>query len=76
MGKPIIVVGSVTYAMKGRDLLARYGIRSSVERIYRSTNGRGCGYSIYVPQRTDEAERILRQAGIPVTGRTEREARS
>ena len=76
MGKPMIVVGSVTYAMKGRDILARYGIRSSVERIYRSMNGHGCGYGIYVPQRTDEAERILRQAGIPVSGRTEREAGS
>lgn len=76
MGKPMIVVGSVTYAMKGRDILARYGIHSSVERIYRSTNGHGCGYSIYVPQRTDEAERILRQAGISVSGRMAKEAGS
>ncbi|HEX3016351.1 MAG TPA: putative Se/S carrier-like protein [Caproicibacter sp.] len=74
MGKPMIVVGSVTYAMKGRDILARYGINSSVERVSRGTNGHGCGYGIYVPQRTDEAERILRNSGVPVSGRTDREA--
>jgi hypothetical protein len=76
VGKPVIVIGSVTYAMKGRSILARYGIRSSVERIYRSTNVRGCGYGIYAPQRTDEAERILRREGIPVSGRTTRGPRS
>ena len=33
MGKPLIVVSSVTYAMKGRDILFRHGIRGYVERI-------------------------------------------
>ena len=67
----MIVIGSITYAMKGQTFLAHYGIRSSVERIYRSTGGRGCGYGLFVPYRTDEAERILRQAGIPVSDRVE-----
>jgi hypothetical protein len=69
VGKPMILIGSVTYAMKGQRLLAHYGIRSSVERIYHNSDGRGCGYGLYVPVRTDEAERILRQSGIPVAGR-------
>ncbi len=74
MGRPLIVVGSITYAMKGQETLKRQGIRSSVERIYRDTGGRGCGYGLLVPSRTDEAERILSQAGIPVSDRVEWEA--
>lgn len=72
MGKPLIVIGSITFAMKGRDILGHRGIRSSVERIPHGTVTRGCGYGLYVPERTDEAERILRSAGIPVTGRMQR----
>jgi hypothetical protein len=70
----MIVIGSITYAMKGQNLLTHRGIRSSVERIYRSTGSHGCGYGLYVPNRTDEAERILRQAGIPISDRVEWEA--
>ncbi len=70
----MIVIGSITYAMKGQELLAHNGIRSSVERIYRNTGGRGCGYGLLVQNRTDDAERILKQAGIPVSDRVEWEA--
>ena len=71
MGRPMIVIGSITFAMKGQELLARNGIRSSVERIYRNSGGRGCGYGLLVPGRTDEAVVILQGAGIPVTDRLE-----
>ncbi len=68
MGKPVIEIGSITYAMKGQNILARHGIHSSVERIYRSQNINGCGYGIYVSDDAKTAEHILRQAGIPVLG--------
>lgn len=71
MGKPVIVVGSVTYAMKGNTILVQHGFRSNVVRVYRNPNGSGCGYGIYVPQNTDKAEIILKQNGIPVSSRTE-----
>ncbi len=71
MGK-LIMVSSVTYAMKGRELLRDYGIKSSIERTPRTSLHQSCGYSLYVPQRTDEAENILRENGIKVLGRTER----
>ena len=45
MGKPLLVVSSVTYAMKGRELLFRHGIRGYVERIPK-TRETGCGYGI------------------------------
>lgn len=72
MGKPLILVGSITYAIKGRNVLARMGIRSYVERTPRTGPDGGCGYSIYVPENTDEAEDILLRYGIRVNGRTER----
>ena len=68
MGKPVIQVSSVTYAMKSRELLFRYGIKAYVERSTRSSRA-GCGYSLYVPERTDEAEQILRKANIRILGR-------
>jgi hypothetical protein len=72
VGKPLIVVGSVTFAMKGRNLLEKRGIQCSVERIPRSAENHGCGYGIYVPGDPDAAERVLRLAGIPLLGREER----
>lgn len=69
--EPVIVVGSVTYAMKSRQILFRQGIRCYVERIPPG-HGNGCGYGVYVPERTDAAERLLRDAGIHVLGRSER----
>ncbi len=69
--KPLIVVSSVTYALKGRDLLFARGIKAYVERLPR-TRENGCGYGLYVPRRTEEAERILREAGVKVFYRTER----
>ncbi|MCI1966379.1 MAG: DUF3343 domain-containing protein [Oscillospiraceae bacterium] len=72
MGRPLILVGSITNAIKSRNILARAGIHSNVERIPRSNANRGCGYCIYVPVRTDEAEIILLRYGVPVSGRAER----
>lgn len=72
MGKPLIVVSSVTYAMKGRDLLFEQGIRCYVQRIPQ-TEDNGCGYGLFVPQETDKAERILRENKIRVLKRVDRD---
>ncbi|HCA72403.1 MAG TPA: DUF3343 domain-containing protein [Ruminococcaceae bacterium] len=72
MSKQLIIVSSITYAMKSRELLFYYGIKAYVERLPRTPDMPGCGYGVYVPDRTDEAERILRREGIHVLGRRER----
>ena len=72
MGQQLIVVGSVTYAMKSRELLWNHGIKAYIERLPRTSDTPGCGYGVYVPQGTDDAEHILRLAGIHVLGRRER----
>lgn len=71
MSKPLIMVSSITYAIKSRDILDRHGIKSYIERIHR-TEETGCGYGVYAPSRTDEAENILRDEGIRIIGRAQR----
>ena len=68
MGKPLIMVSSVTYAMKARELLLRHGIRGYVQRIPRTAET-GCGYGVYVPDGADAAERILRENDFRILGR-------
>lgn len=63
MGKPLITVGSITRAMRARDLLARHGIDSYVERAPHRP-GVGCGYGVHVPAREREALALLHGAGF------------
>ncbi len=69
--RKVIVLSSVTYAMKSRELLFRYGIRAYIERLPR-TKETGCGYGVYVPVGILEAERILKENGVRVLGRAAR----
>lgn len=63
-----MLVSSVTYAIKGRDLLLRHGLRAFVQRVPKTAET-GCGYALYVPQYPDTAERILVENGVRVLGR-------
>ena len=68
MKKQLIMVSSITYAIKGRELLRSKGYRAYVERTPGNLDTAGCGYSIYVGSDVDGAEKILRAAGIKVLG--------
>lgn len=72
MGKPLIVVSSVTYAVKSKELLMRHGIRGYVERVPK-TEKTGCGYAVYVPDGADAAERILQENGVRVLIRLDKD---
>ncbi len=74
MGKQLIMLTSITYAMKGRAILLNEGISADIERTPKRSGEYSCGYCLYVPRRTDEAEQILKDNGIMVLGRTDREA--
>ena len=65
MKRYIIATGTITYAIKGRDLLRRKGFSAKIERV---TSGRvaGCGYTIVVAGNIAEAERLLRGAGVKI----------
>lgn len=71
MKKQLLQVSSITYAIKGRDILRKQGIKAYVERTPGELDREGCGYSIYVKGDTDAAESILKSAGIKVSYRRE-----
>ena len=48
MRQMVIKVGSVTYAMKGRNVLQGYGIRARVVKTPKPQKNEGCGYSVLV----------------------------
>jgi tagatose-1,6-bisphosphate aldolase len=75
VGQQVIDVGSVTYAMKSRELLRSHGIRAYVERLPRAPEATGCGYGVYVPKDVEEAVRLLKEAGIHVLDVRERVTR-
>ena len=66
MAKDLIVVKSITYAMRGQQVLNNYGLSAYIER---TTGERyGCGYSIRVkPDQVNQAVHILSDHGIRVT---------
>lgn len=68
MDKQLIMVGSITYALKGRDLLRSMGYVAYVERTPSHLDRMGCGYSIYVQGDVQKASSILSANQIPVLG--------
>ena len=73
MNNELILLPSVTYAMKAKSILDQYKIRSYIQRTPKNTGVKSCGYCLFVPKRTDEAESLLRSKGIRVLGRAPRE---
>lgn len=65
MKRYIIQTGTVTYAIKGRDLLRKKGFKVKIERV---TTGKtfGCGYAIFLEGNFTEAEKILRENGVKI----------
>ena len=68
MGKTLIMVSSITFAIKGRDLLRNNGIKASIDRTPNTQDRVGCGYSINVTENAEYAEELLKKAGIRILG--------
>ncbi len=65
MHQYIISTGTVTYAIKGRDLLRRNGFKAEAHRAT-STERIGCGYGIVVSGNITTAKSLLENAGIKI----------
>ncbi len=66
MSKPVLLVNSVTFAIKGQELLKKYGISS---RIIRNADFKaigGCGYGLMVFSDPMIAQNILMKGGVKV----------
>lgn len=66
MRQMVIKVGSVTYAMKGRNVLQGYGIRARVVKTPKPQKNEGCGYSLVLRDPPMNVSEILRRAGVEV----------
>ena len=62
----LITTGTVTYALKGRDILRKNGFKASVEKISSNENNLGCGYSIKVYGDIKNIEPLLRNNGVKI----------
>ena len=62
----LITTGTVTYALKGRDILRKKGFKASVDKTSTNENNLGCGYSIKIYGDINNAERILRSNGVKI----------
>ena len=67
MSKKGIKVASVTYAMKGRDILQKNGYKAYLTRNPEPEE-EGCGYVIYVNNMDEKCISILRHNGIKIYG--------
>lgn len=64
----LIMLSSVTFAMKSRDILRKNNINSTLVRTPIHLKNRSCGYSLYIPKYLDNAVEILRSRGISILG--------
>lgn len=64
MKKMQIKVGSVTYAMKAKDVLRQYGLRVQIIKTAKPMKNEGCGYALVVPATDLNVADILRRAGV------------
>lgn len=68
MENNLIMFGSVTLAMKSRNLLLKNNVKSGLVRTPIHLNKKSCGYSLYVPGNFEKALKIIRSNGITVNG--------
>lgn len=64
-GDKLLVSGSVTHAMRGREVLYSHGIKAYVERV-RPSKDYGCGYGLKIKGDSQRAVELLSKAGIKV----------
>lgn len=64
MNKYFIATGTVTYAMKGREILRKNGYSAEVKRLFGNMKGFGCGYGIAVYGEKNAILNVLTQNGV------------
>lgn len=66
MQRHYISVNSVTYAIKGRDLLRKKGIQAYIERKTNVNGNVGCGYAIVATGNKNEIVKSLNNSKIKI----------
>lgn len=66
MQRHIISVSSITYAIKGRDLLRKQGFRAYIERKTNGDGNTGCGYVIIADGNRQKISDALMNSGVKI----------
>ena len=66
MNRYTIITGTVTYAIKGRDILRNNGFKVSIERNSTGLARYGCGYGIVLNGNIEQAEQLLRKYNVKI----------
>ncbi len=66
MQRHIISVSSITYAIKGRDLLRKQGFRAYIERKTNANGNTGCGYVIIADGNREKITNALMNSGVKI----------
>lgn len=66
MNRYTIITGTVTYAIKGRDILRNKGFKVSIERNSTGLSRYGCGYGIVVNGNIEQALELLKDYGVKI----------
>lgn len=66
MKEYVITTGTVTYAIKGRDILRRKGYKAHIEKVTSGHGNTGCGYAIVLNGDITAAESLLRSSGVKI----------
>lgn len=70
--KKVIVLSSITYALKAQELLKNNGIYANLTRSKSVKSVRGCGYGVsFEPALNEKAQNLIVSAGIPIVGSAE-----
>lgn len=62
----LISTGTVTFAIKGRDILRKHGINARVEKISSGKANNGCGYAVATAGNIDLIKDLLKENGIRI----------
>ncbi len=63
-----IILSSVTYALRAKEILLRYHIKALCEKLPSSVTGCGCGYGLRVYGDEQTARSLLEGENIQVKG--------
>lgn len=66
MQRHVIYVTSITYAIKGRDVLRKHGFKAYIERKTNTNGTAGCGYVIIAQGNRNKITSTLMNFGINV----------
>lgn len=66
MKRYVVATGTVTHAIRGREILKRKGIEAQTERMKHGTESYGCGYGIVTGGNIEEIERLLKKENVKI----------